>query len=175
MNIETVRRLNLARHLYELGTTGLRSANDLHLFSSVNLFKDSVECFLVAIADHFGAEIDQNTRFDKYFVAINDKLNQISEGKVLPFKMELLRVNRIRVDSKHYGIQPDREECKRLAISVREFFNQVCSEVLGANFSTISVIDLLADGDTKDTLRLAADDLKNDRLEDCVINCRKAI
>ena len=70
MEIETVRRLTLARHFFELGTASLRSANDTHLFSAVNLFQDAVEAFLIAIADHTGAAIDQNTKFDKYFVQI---------------------------------------------------------------------------------------------------------
>ena len=73
MDIETVRRLTLARHLYELGAASLRSANDMHLFSAVNLFQDAVEAFLIiAVADYAGATIDQNTKFDKYFVDILD-------------------------------------------------------------------------------------------------------
>jgi hypothetical protein len=118
MDIETIRRLTLARHLYELGSASSRSANDMHLFSAVNLFQDAVEVFLVAVADHVGAAIDQNTKFDKYFVQINEKI----APKELSFKNKLLRLNRVRVDSKHYGIQPARDECARFSLMVREFF-----------------------------------------------------
>lgn len=171
MDIETVRRLTLARHLFELGAASLRSANDMHLFSAVNLFQDSVEAFLIAVADHIGAAIDQNTKFDKYFVQIDDKI----APKELPFKAKLIRLNRIRVDSKHYGIQPARDECDRLALTVREFFDEVSSSVLGASFSTVSAIDLLSDGETKAVLLEAKKALDAGELEECAINCRKAL
>lgn len=171
MNIETVRRLNLARHLYELASTSLASSNDLHLFSAVNLLQDAVEAFLVAIADSYGAEVDQNTKFDKYFVLINDKISP----KELPFKNSLLRLNRVRVDSKHYGIQPARDECRRFATDVREFFEEVSWSLLDANFSTLSVIDLLSNGDAKDFLVFARNALEIGDHRECAINCRKAI
>lgn len=171
MDIETVRRLNLARHLYELGTASLRNANDIHLFSAVNLLQDAIEAFLIAVADHVGADIDQNTRFDKYFIQINAKISP----KELPFKSKLIRLNRIRVDSKHYGIQPARDECERLAISVHEFFDEVSSSVLDVNFSTISTIDLLQDGETKNVLLEAKSALEAGDFSTCAINCRKAL
>lgn len=171
MDIETIRRLSLARHLYELGSASSRSANDMHLFSAVNLFQDAVEAFLVAVADHVGATIDQNTKFDKYFVQINEKI----APKELPFKNKLLRLNRVRVDSKHYGIQPARDECSRLALMVREFFEEVSSSILGASFSTVSTIDLLNDGETKAVLLEAKNALEAGDMETCSICCRKAL
>jgi hypothetical protein len=171
MDIETVRRLTLARHLYELGAASLRSANDLHLFSAVNLFQDAVEAFLIAVADHIGANIDQNTKFDRYFVQIDAKI----APKELPFKSKLLRLNRVRVDSKHYGIQPARDECERLALAVREFFDEVSTSILEASFSTVSAIDLLRDGETKTVLLEARKALEAGELEECAINCRKAL
>lgn len=63
----------------------------MHLFSAVNLFQDAVEVFLVAVADYVEASIDQNTKFDKYFVQINQKI----APKELPFKSKLLRLNRV--------------------------------------------------------------------------------
>ena len=138
MNLETIRRISLARHLFELGNSSLRSSNDLHLFAAVNLLQDAVEAFLLAVSDQVGASIDQNTKFDKYFVLINERI----APKELPFRTKLLRLNRIRVASKHHGIQPARDECDRVAISVREFFDEVSSSLLGAPFATVSAIDL---------------------------------
>lgn len=161
----------MARHLFELGVASTRSANDMHLFSAVNLLQDAVEAFLVAVADYVGATIDQNTRFDKYFVEINQKINP----KELPFKSKLLRLNRVRVDSKHYGIQPARDECARFAITVREFFDEVSNSILGATFSTVSAIDLLMEGDTKIVLLEAKEALEADNYAACAIACRKAL
>lgn len=171
MDLETIRRICLARHLYELGLSSLRSSNDLQLFAAANLFQDAVEAFLIAIGDHVGAVIDQNTKFDKYFVAINERI----APKELPFRLKLLSLNRIRVDSKHYGIQPARIECDGLAISVREFFDEVSSSVLGVTFSTVSAIDLLEDGETKQALLEAKAALESSDHATCAISCRKAI
>ena len=90
MDIETVRRISLARHLYQLGKSSLESPNDMYLFAAVNLLQDAVEAFLIAVADFVQAEIDQNTKFDKYFVLINEKISP----KELPFKSRLIRLNR---------------------------------------------------------------------------------
>src|SRR5690554_4164314 len=110
MDIEVVRRVCLARHLYGMSKDHLNSTNDLYLFSTVNLLQDAVEAFLLAMADFVDAAVDQRTTFDRYFVLINEKISP----KELPFKAQLLRLNRIRVDSKHYGIQPSRQEVERL-------------------------------------------------------------
>lgn len=59
MNIETIRRIALARHLNQLAVSSLRSKNDLHLFATANLLQDAAEAFLLAIADQVGAAIDQ--------------------------------------------------------------------------------------------------------------------
>lgn len=171
MDIEVIRRLNLARHLYELATTSLNNANDVHLFSAVNLLQDAVEAFLLGTSDYVGAVIDYNTKFDKYFTQINEKI----APKELPFKSKLLRLNRIRVDSKHYGIQPARDECERIIVAVKEFFDEVCTSILGAPFSSVSAIDLLKDGETKALLLTAKSALEAGQFEECAICCRKAI
>lgn len=171
MDIETVRQVSLARHLNELAVSSLRSPNDLHLFAAANLLQDAVEAFLLAIAGSVGAAIDQNTKFDKYFGLIDERI----KPKELPFKLKLQRLNRIRVDSKHYGIKPARDECERLAVSVREFFEEVSSSLLGVAFSTVSGIDLLEEGKTKNVLLQAKAALEAGKHADSAIACRKAL
>lgn len=171
MDVEIVRRVCLARHLYGLAKDNLDSSNELYLFSAVNLLQDSVEAFLLAVSDFVGAPIDSRTTFDKYFVEINKKI----APQELPFKNPLLRLNKIRVNSKHHGIQPSKQEVERLEVNVNEFFIESCTSILGCNFNTVSAIDLLNDGETKDVLVEARDALEKTRLDECAILCRKAI
>lgn len=171
MDIEVVRRVCLARHLYGLSKEHLNSTNDLYLFSTVNLLQDAVESFLLALSDFVRAQIDQRTTFDRYFVLINEK----TSPKEIPFKSQLLRLNRIRVDSKHYGIQPSRQEVERLEVIVGEFFSESSASILGESFATLSTIDLLNDGETKDMLHQAREKLEAGELDECAICCRKAL
>src|SRR3990172_527530 len=147
MELDTpvVKRISLARYLFQLAEQESRSASDLALFSGVNLLQDSVEMFLVALSDQLNAGIKQNTKFEEYFDLINEKI----KPKELPFRNRLLRLNRIRVDSKHYGIQPERQECGGIFVSAREFFEETATSILGINFFTISLVDLLDEKETK--------------------------
>ncbi len=171
MEIDVLRRISLARHLYGLAISYLKSSNDLYLFSTVNLMQDAVEAFLLAVADHVDAQLSEKTSFDKYFVEINKKI----EPNELPFKTKLLRLNRIRVDSKHHGLQPAKDECERLSIATREFFDEVCNTIFNVNFSTVSTIDLLEDGEVKSTLLEAKNLLESGDHINCSITCRKVL
>ena len=171
MDIEVIRRVGLARHLFELGSSNLRSQNDLHLFAAVNLVQDAVEAFLIGLADHLQVTFDQNTKFDKYFVLIDEKI----APKELPFKPKILRLNRVRIESKHHGIQPARDECERLTATAREFMDEVSSVHLGAPFATISAIDLLEESESKGHITAAKAALEEKHYEGCIVSCRKAI
>lgn len=171
VNIEVVRRVCLARHLYQMACTSLASANELHLFSGVNLIQDAVEAFLLAVADCVGASLDERSTFDKYFVAINEKISP----RELPFKNRLLRLNKIRVASKHHGIQPSRNDCQELSLAVHEFFQEVSQSVMHVDFASLSAVDLLLEGESKDCLLEAKKAIDAKDYAACAIACRQAI
>lgn len=170
MDIEVIRRISLARYLYELGASNLHTGNDLHLFAGVNLLQDAVEAFLVAVGEHVGAVIEPRADFDKYFTKIDQK-----RAPPLPFRMALLRLNRIRIDSKHHGIQPARDECERLAVSARQFFEEVTQEVFGTSFSTVSALELLPQGPVREALLEAKIALERGDYKTLAISCRKVL
>jgi hypothetical protein len=163
-------RLVLARHLFEQAQQGLRSGTDVGLHVFVNQAQDAVEAFVVSLADHLGASIPAKTEFDKYFVQIEKVIS-----RELPLKTRLLRLNKIRVSSKHEGILPPRGDCESLVTSVRDFFEQVSTEYLALDFATATPMELLTDGEAKSLLIEAANDFSAGRFKECMINCRKAI
>ena len=65
MDVEVTRRICLARHLYGLAESSLKSSNDLFLFSAANLLQDSVEVFLLALCDFLRLSLDSRNTFDK--------------------------------------------------------------------------------------------------------------
>lgn len=78
------------------------------------------------------------------------------------------------MDSKHYGIQPARDECERLAVSIREFFDEVSLSILGVVFSTLSAIDLLEERESKTALLEAKAALEAGDYPSSIA-CRKAL
>lgn len=171
MDRSIIDRLVLSRHLLELGKQGLASKSDAGLHTFVNLVQDAIEVFLVALADHVDAALAARSDFDKYFTHINTKL----EPKQLPLKGRLLRLNRLRVSSKHEGILPPRGECESLLVSTQDFLEQLSSEHFGLNFWTATPIDLLIDGEAKSLLAQAKANHDSFNFAECITDCRKAL
>ncbi len=171
MNRSVLHKLLLARRLLDLARENLNSANDLSLGIGVNLLQDSVEVFLLAVSEHVNANISGNTVFDKYFELIDGK---IAPGQ-LPFRSRLIALNKLRVNSKHYGLAPAKSETEGLLVTVREFFEEVSKSVLGLSFTGVSLTDLLRDGEAKSLLKDAETAFANGDFETCLVNCRKAI
>lgn len=171
MNRSVLHKILLARRLFELSRENLSSANDLSLGIGVNLLQDAVEAFLLAVSEHVNAGVQARTPFDQYFDLINDKI----KPRELPFRPRLLALNKLRVNSKHFGLAPAKSETEGLLLTVREFFEEVTKSVLGVAFATVSLIDLLRDGEAKSLLKEAEDSYLDEEYESCLVNCRKAI
>jgi hypothetical protein len=171
MEKSILNKLLLSRRLFELARENLQSSNDLSLAVGVNLLQDSVEAFLIAVAEKVNAGIKNNTGFDKYFELINEKI----KPKELPFQPRLISLNKLRVNSKHFGLAPAQSEIDGLFITVREFFEEVTSSILDKSFSTLSLIDLLRDNEEKELLKQAQEAFENEDFETTLISCRKAI
>jgi hypothetical protein len=171
MNQSTLHKLLLARRLYELARENTSAANDISLGIGVNLLQDAVELFLLAVSEYLNAGVQSKTYFDRYFDLINEKI----APKELPFRTRLLALNKLRVNSKHHGLIPARSEVVGLQVTVREFFDEVSSSILGLAFALVSLIDLVRDGEAKGLLREAESAFANGDFETCLVSCRKAI
>lgn len=171
MQKSIIHKLLLARRLLDLARENLSSANDLSLAIGVNLLQDSVETFLLAIAEHVNAQIQSKTGFEQYIDLIDAKI----APKSLPFRARLLALNKLRVNSKHFGLAPAQSEVSGLLVTMREFYDEVATAILGVTFASVSLIDLLKDGEAKELVRDADQAFANGDFEACLFNCRKAI
>lgn len=171
MTKSILHKLLLSRRLYELGRENLSSVNDLSLAIGVNLLQDSVEAFLLAVSEYLNAGVTAGTKYDQYFELINAKISP----KELPFRSRLVALNKLRVNSKHYGLTPALSEVQGLVVTVREFLDETTKSILNLSFSTISLIDLLRDGEQKELLKAAEQAVESGDFADCLIGCRKAI
>ncbi len=172
IDVTIIRRIELSRYLYHLAEQNLRSRSSVSACAGINLLHDATEVFLLAIADHVNAELKAKTRFEQYIDMVNEKLKPKAE---LPCRSKLLRLNKLRVDSKHHGQFPDENECKELVISIRQFFDDAASNILGVNFATISLVAHFDETETKELLSSAEAEFARKEYKDCLTSCRKAI
>lgn len=170
MNLSTLNKLLLSRSLYHLAKDNLVSASGVRLSIACNLLQDSVECFLLAMSEHVNAGIGQGTTFEKYFDLINEKI----EPKELPFRVRLIALNKLRVNSKHYGLEPSKAEMESLLTTVWEFFDEVARSNFGKAFATISLVDLLRDDEAKSLIRDAEAAFSSADYPRCLVLCRQA-
>lgn len=170
-----IKKLLFSKHLQSLAEENMIVDNVTKLSSGVILLQDSVEIFLLALAEHLQIPLPQETNFYGYFKEINKGLSKKSSAEQLPLSNQLSKLNRIRVDIKHHGIQPALEECKHFIISVRDFYEEVSLKHFGKPYGSISLIDLLDEGKSKDFLTESVKLYENGEYKDCLINCRKAI
>ena len=143
----------------------------IRLSIACNLLQDAVECFLLALSEHVNADIGQGTQFDKYFQQINLKI----APRELPFRLRLISLNKLRVNSKHYGLEPAKAELEPLFTTTWEFFNEVTRSDFGKEFATLSLVDMLRDGEAKELLRQAEAAFEQLGYAHSLILCRQAI
>ncbi|MGH8644868.1 MAG: hypothetical protein ACREX4_10585 [Gammaproteobacteria bacterium] len=117
------------------------------------------------------AQIQSKTGFEQYIDLIDAKI----APKALPFRSRLLAMNKSRVNSKHFGLAPAQSEVSGLLVTVREFFDEVASSIIGVTFASVSLIDLLRDREAKDFLREAEGAFAAGDFETSLFSCRKAI
>jgi hypothetical protein len=136
-----------------------------------NLLQDAIECYLLALSEHLNAGLEPMTPFHKYFDIINKKI----EPNELPFRARLLALNKLRVNSKHHGLEPSINELEQFLPTVWEFFVEATEKYFDKSYSTISLLDSLSDSEAKQLLQQAehAFEIKNYALS--LVLCRQAI
>jgi hypothetical protein len=164
-----IRRVTLSRYLFELATQNARSDQEVAGAACVNLLQDAVEIFLLAASDHLNVHLAVKTDFPQYL----DKINEVI-GDELPFRRRLIEINRVRVLSKHDGIPPNQKEVAGYVSDVRKFLEQACTKVLNVDFWSISLIQLIDDGEAKNLLLKAETSFTKGDYQKCLIACRKA-
>jgi len=166
-----IRKIRVARYLFNLAESHINDSSELSVFAGAHLLQDAAELFLVAALEHLDVPINVQTKFETLIDLIETKV-----GTPLPYRGHMNRLNRIRIDSKHHGGEPPKDECKRLLVPVKAFFEDVSASHLGINFTTLSLVDLLQESlETTKHLKAAEAALERGDYEECLIECRKTI
>lgn len=171
MSPVTVRSLTLSRYYLTLAKEHARSDREADAFVAINLLHEAVETFLVAAAEHLNVPIKARTEFATYL----DRLDQAVAPQRLPFRTMLNRLNKTRVQAKHDSIVPDRAEIPNFVASTQSFLEESSDILFRLTFSSVSLINLLNDGEVKEHLAEAQNALDEHAFKDVLIECRKAL
>lgn len=137
LNPDTVRRLAFIRYLHTLGTEQARLPEPLSSACVLTL-QDAVESFLILATDHFGAGASPN--FDRYWEKLAPHL---PDGVGLAVEQGMKRLNKARVNLKHYGARPDAES---IALAVRDTATFMASNtmlVFGIDYESVSMAHVI--------------------------------
>ncbi len=144
---ETIRRLVFIRLL-------LARAEEESLLSppfstdSVNRLHDVVEMFLALAAEHNHVGIPP--KFVGYWGALEKPL-----GRPLTYKAPMQKLNKVRVNLKHYGVEPTSDEIRASVAAVRGLLEDECQDLLGIALEDVSLFGVVTEQRARELLESA--------------------
>jgi hypothetical protein len=107
--------------------------------AAVLLLHDAVEAFLLLAAEHLGATAPRD--FVQYWDTLSPA--KVSGGVKLAVKQGMARLNRVRVNLKHHGVQPGKAAIEKGLTDGTTFFAANTPLVFGVDYDQVSMADLI--------------------------------
>jgi hypothetical protein len=119
--------------------------------AAVLLLHDAVEAFLLLAAEHLGAEAPRE------FPPHRDVLStaKLSGGVDLTVKQGMVRLNKVRVNLKHHGVQPGKAAIDKSLIDAATFFAANTRPVFGIDYDQVSMADVIEQERVRELVRKA--------------------
>ncbi len=141
-----MRRLGMIQYMYTLAVDQSHKPEPLNMVSILH-FHDAVELFLVLVSEHLNTgKMGQD--FMTYWETINQKLPSKDFGQ----KDSMNRLNKARVNWKHYGIRLPTTEIDEFRTNVVTFFQENTPKVFGFAFEEISMAALVQTEEVRERL-----------------------
>lgn len=144
---EVARRLALIRLL-------LARAEDMShetppfSFDAINRLHDAAEMFLALAAQNLGAAIPRD--FLGYWDALKGPL-----GRELSYRGRMQKFNKVRVNLKHYGIEPAQTEIEDARITVSSLLRDECEALFSVALEDVSLTEFIACAQAKELVESA--------------------
>jgi hypothetical protein len=117
----------------------------------VLLLHDAVEAFLLLAAERLGASPPRD--FGAYWDALSPA--KLSGGVDLAVKQGMARLNRVRVNLKHHGVQPGKAAIDKGLADGATFFAANTTLVFGVDYDQVSMADLIEQEQVRELARKA--------------------
>ncbi|MEU7946325.1 hypothetical protein AB0C50_16750 [Micromonospora taraxaci] len=134
---DTIRRLAFIRYLHTLGAEQSRLPEPMS-FACVLTLQDAVESFLILATDHLGAAASKT--FDQYFEKLAPHL---PDGVGIAVEQGMKRLNKARVNLKHYGFPPGTESVAMAVSDTATFMAANTMTVFGIDYESVSMAHVI--------------------------------
>ena len=163
-NYLVIQRLSFIKYLYWKGEEQSRQSEVVAGFS-ILAFHDAIEMFLMLVYEHLDCGNDKN------YKTIDDYLGNIPGVKM---KESAKALNKCRNSLKHQGQFPSKADVEKHRVNSFSFLQENTSTLLGLDFDTISLIDLVAFVDCRNFLKAAQERREEENFFESVVETRKA-
>ncbi len=132
---DVIRRLALIRLLLARAVD-MTTESPPFSFDSVNRLHDAAEMFLALGAQVHGAAIPKE--FTAYWDTLEAKL-----GRPIAYRANMQKFNKVRVNLKHYGIEPAAAEISDARLSVVSLLTDECPLLFGVELADVSLTSFI--------------------------------
>lgn len=164
---DQINRLLLSKLLYMNGCEVFSTHNHGSEGMAVLALQDAVEMFLRTVAEYYDASISPTENFDKIVQKIDEAPKNISKTLV-PRRTALFKLNKARVNFKHFGLLPVRGDVESFCGEIDLFLREASNSLFKLDFDTISLADFIKHRRTQNKLRAAERALQNAEYREAV-------
>jgi hypothetical protein len=119
--------------------------------AAVLLLHDAVEAFLLLAAEHLGAAAPRE--FGQYWDVLSPA--KLTNGVNLAVKQGMLRLNKVRVNLKHHGVQPGKAAIDQNVADAATFFAANTRLVFDIDYDQVSMADVIEQEKVRELVRKA--------------------
>lgn len=119
--------------------------------AAVLLLHDAVEAFLLLAAEHLGTAAPRE--FGQYWEALSPA--KLPGGVNLTVKQGMLRLNKVRVNLKHLGVQPGKAAIDQNLADAATFFAENTLLVFGIDYEQVTMADVIEQEKVRELVRKA--------------------
>jgi hypothetical protein len=150
LSYEEASRLAFIRYLHHQSVQQARPSEP-QSSAAVLLLHDAVEAFLLLAAEHLGAAPPRE--FGQYWDVLSPA--KLTGGVDLAVKQGMVRLNKIRVNLKHHGVQPGKAAIDQSLADAATFFAANTRLVFGIDYDQVSMADVIEQEKVRELVRKA--------------------
>lgn len=162
MQNSEVKRLAFIRYMYKVGVEQSYQPEPVNALALLS-FHDAAELFLHLSVEHLSAS-KRNVEFMDYWNIINQKI----KSDQLTQKDAMNRLNKARVQLKHYGTAPSKLDIEAFRVNITNFFDENTPKIFEIDFDSVSLVDLVVYDNTKSKLKAAQDLMQNNDVKGAI-------